>query len=61
MAGNLGYKVEFAIDATTAFPLKVGERLIPGSAVMEMTAANLDGEFASVKQTFELLGKYESA
>ncbi|MEY4989789.1 MAG: hypothetical protein RIS08_15 [Actinomycetota bacterium] len=60
MAGNLGYNVEFAIDATTAFPVALGERLIPGEIVMEMTAANLHGEFAIVTQTSELLEKYQT-
>lgn len=58
MAGNLGYQVEFAIDATTAFPVTLGEKVIPGETVMEMTAANLDGEFARVTQTSELHEKY---
>ncbi len=60
MAGNLGYSVEFAIDATTAFPLTMGEKVIPGETVMEMTAANLNGEFARVTQTSELLEKYQT-
>ncbi|MFM1784673.1 MAG: hypothetical protein RLZZ579_950 [Actinomycetota bacterium] len=60
MAGNLGYKVEFAIDATTAFPVTLGERVIPGEVVMEMTAANLNGEFAQVVETSELLEKYKT-
>ena len=58
MAGNLGYKVEFALDATTAFPIQLGQKVIPGEVVMEMTAANLDSEFARVTQTSELLEKY---
>ena len=56
MAGNLGYQVTFAIDATTAFDLqtRAGES-IPGELVMKMTAANLDGKFASVLNTAEII------
>lgn len=56
MAGNLGYKVTFAIDATTAFDLatKSGEP-ISGELVMKMTAANLDGKFATVSSTAEII------
>ena len=52
MAGNLGYHTSFVIDATDAFDLKTrsGE-VIPGEQVMRMSAANLDGEFASVMTT----------
>lgn len=60
MAGNLGYEVEFVLDATTAFPITMGEKVIPGELVMEMTAANLQGEFARVIQTSELLEKYRT-
>ena len=57
MAGNLGYSVRFALDATTAFPVKAQDgTLISGSDVMRMTAANLDPEFAKVVSTSELLG-----
>jgi nicotinamidase-related amidase len=56
MAGNLGYRVTFAIDATTAFdlPTKSGET-IPGDLVMKMTAANLDGKFATVLNSAEII------
>lgn len=56
MAGNLGYKVTFAIDATTAFDLvtKSGEKF-SGELVMKMTAANLDGEFATVLTSAEII------
>lgn len=56
MAGNLGYKVTFAIDATTAFDLKTksGES-ISGELVMKMTAANLDGKFADVITVAEII------
>lgn len=52
MAGNLGYHTSFVIDATDAFDLKsTSGEVIPGEQVMLMTAANLDGEFASVMTT----------
>jgi len=57
MAGNLGYSVQFALDATTAFPVKAQDgTVISGSDVMRMTAANLDPEFAKVVSTSDLLG-----
>jgi hypothetical protein len=61
MAGNLGYKVEFALDATTAFPASFGGIDYSGAEVMAMTAANLDGEFAKVCETSELVEKYARA
>lgn len=57
MAGNLGYKVDFVLDATTAFPLRdVQGETISGAEVMRMTAANLRGEFATIVSTADLLG-----
>jgi hypothetical protein len=58
MAGNLGFQTNFVIDATDAFDLvsKDGS-VIPGAEVMKMTAANLDGEFASVLTTAEQLAQ----
>lgn len=61
MAGNLGYKVEFVIDATSAFPVKLGDREFTGTEVMAMSAANLDGEFAQVLTTSELVENYQNA
>ena len=56
MAGNLGYKVQFVLDATTAFPVKsMDGSVISGEDVMRMTAANLNGEFAQVLSTSDLL------
>ena len=52
MAGNLGYQVTFALDATYTF-----DRLGPDGTVvfaedlMRVTAANLHGEFATVMST----------
>lgn len=56
MAGNLGYQTIFAIDATDAFDLTHQDGSITrASEVMRMTAANLDGEFATVLTTREIL------
>jgi nicotinamidase-related amidase len=55
-AGNLGYDVLFAIDATYTF-----DRAGPDGVVISadqyaaVTAANLDGEFARVVRTADLL------
>lgn len=58
MAGNLGYDVDFVIDATHAFDLPApdGSR-IPAEQVRRVTAANLHGEFATVVTTAALLGQ----
>ena len=57
MAGNLGYEVQFVLDATTAFPVRAQDGTeISGGEVMKMTAANLDPEFAKVVSTSDLLG-----
>lgn len=56
MAGNLGYEVKFALDATTAFPIKDKDGIeISGQDVMRMTAANIDPEFAQIASTAELI------
>lgn len=59
MAGNLGYDVDFAIDATRTFdhPALDGT-VIPAEQVAKMTAANLNGEFATVLTTTEVLAKH---
>ena len=58
MAGNLGYEVEFIIDATTAFDKvgPTGER-ISGQDLMKATATNLHGEFGNVLTTKDYLAK----
>lgn len=59
MAGNLGYTTSFVIDATDAFDLKhVDGSITPATEVMRMTAANLDGEFATVLTTAEALERF---
>ena len=57
MAGNLGYDVTFVIDATHAFNRETREGdIISAAGIARTTAANLDGEFAQVKKTAELVG-----
>jgi len=56
MAGNLGYKTSFVIDATDAFDLTHADGAVTlASEVMRMTAANLDREFATVITTEQAL------
>ncbi len=56
MAGNLGYDVTFAIDATHTFdrPAPDGS-VIPAEEISRVTAANLHGEFATVMWTRDVL------
>jgi nicotinamidase-related amidase len=56
MAGNLGYDVTFVIDATAAFARtdRTG-RVFAGDELSAVTAANLDGEFATVRTTQAVL------
>lgn len=59
MAGNLGYKTTFVIDATDAFDLTHSDGSVTKAVeVMKMTAGNLDGEFAQVLTTQEVLARY---
>lgn len=56
MAGNLGYEVDFVLDATRTFdhPALDGA-MIPAEQMARVTAANLNGEFASVVTTADVL------
>lgn len=57
MAGNLGYETFFALDATHTFERRgPSGRTLSADELAEATATNLDGEFASVVTTRELLG-----
>jgi DNA integrity scanning protein DisA with diadenylate cyclase activity len=59
MAGNLGYKTSFVIDATDAFDLNHADGAVTlASEVMRMTAANLDHEFATVVTTQQALERF---
>jgi nicotinamidase-related amidase len=56
MAGNLGYDVKFAIDATRTFDMTLLDgTVVPAATVAAMTAANLHGEFATVLTTAEIV------
>jgi nicotinamidase-related amidase len=49
MAGNLGYAVEFVIDATRTFDHPDADGvMIPADDMSRVTAANLNGEFATI-------------
>ncbi len=59
MAGNLGYKTSFVIDATDAFDLNHPDGAVTlAPEVMRMTAANLDREFATVMTTQQALERF---
>ncbi|HUH06681.1 MAG TPA: cysteine hydrolase family protein [Egibacteraceae bacterium] len=56
MAGNLGYRVRFALDATHTFDRRAPDgQIIPAEQIARVTAANLDGEFAEVTTTARLV------
>ncbi len=56
MAGNLGYDVEFVLDATRTFDHPaVDGTIIPAEQMARVTAANLNGEFATVVNTADVL------
>lgn len=56
MAGNLGYNVVFAIDATRTFDRTLLDgTVVPADMVAAMTAANLHGEFATVVNTADIV------
>lgn len=56
MGGNLGYDVRFVLDATHTFDLPAPDgTVIPADLLMRVTAANLDGEFARVVQTRDVV------
>ena len=56
MAGNLGYDVTFVIDATHTFDRTGPDgAVIPAEEIARVTAANLHGEFATVRTTADVL------
>jgi nicotinamidase-related amidase len=56
MGGNLGYRVLFALDATHTFDKKALDgSVIEADEFARITGANLDGEFATVVRTADLL------
>jgi nicotinamidase-related amidase len=55
MAGNLGYNVKFLLDATRTFDFKdLAGNLVSAESVYQMTATNLNGEFAEVVLTSDI-------
>ena len=49
MAGNMGYEVEFVLDAMRTFDLTDSTgKVYPADLLHQVTAVNLDGEFARV-------------
>lgn len=57
MAGNLGYETLFVLDATCTFDLPAhGGGTITADELARVTATNLQGEFADVVMTADLLG-----
>lgn len=55
MAGNLGYNVKFVLDATRTFDCKdLAGNLVSAESVYQMTATNLNGEFAEVVLTSDI-------
>ncbi|MEY4296821.1 MAG: Isochorismatase family protein YecD, partial [Actinomycetota bacterium] len=56
MAGNLGYSVEFVLDATRTFDLTdMNGNRVSADELSRITATNLHGEFATVVSTAGLL------
>lgn len=56
MAGNLGYDTYLALDATHTFDRTAPDgTVVPAEELARITATNLDGEFATVVSTAELL------
>ena len=52
MAGNLGYEVQFVLDATHTFDRTGPDgRVLSADALSQATATNLHGEFATVTST----------
>ena len=61
MAGNLGYDVTFVIDATATFArTDATGRVFTAEELAAVTAANLDGEFATVRTTNEVIASLQS-
>lgn len=58
VGADLGYQVLFALDATHTFDRRAPDgHVVPADVVATVTAANLDGEFALVVNTRDLLGE----
>ena len=57
MAGNLGYDVWFALDATHTFAKEVKGIKLSAEQLAQATAVNLHGDFAEVMSTAEAIEK----
>jgi nicotinamidase-related amidase len=56
MAGNLGFRTLFALDATHAFDRRALDGgVIQADEIRRVSAANLEGEFATVVSTATLV------
>ena len=57
MAGNLGFDVDFVLDATRTFDCTGPDGvLVSADSLARATAASLHGEFATVRSTADVLG-----
>lgn len=58
MANNLGYSVDFVLDATRTFDLTdLDGNVVTAAELARVTATNLNGEFARVVSTEQLLSE----
>ena len=57
MAGNLGYDVWFALDATHTFAKESNGVKLSAEQLSQATAVNLNGDFAEVMSTAEAIAK----
>jgi len=58
MAGNLGYDVDFVLDATRTFDITdEAGNVVPAELLSRVTAVNLNGEFARVLSAEQLLAQ----
>jgi nicotinamidase-related amidase len=58
LGGDLGYRVLFALDATDTFDEVTSDgRLVTAEEFTAVTAANLDGHFATVLSTTAVLAR----
>lgn len=59
MADNLGFAVDFVLDATHTHDRTLSDgTVVPADEVARINAASLDGEFARVRTTSEVLADY---
>ncbi len=63
VGGDLGYDVRFVLDATHTFdePARDGGEPLGADLIAQVSAANLDGHFATVVSTEQVLGGLRAA